>query len=130
MGYAVVRPEDQVFDTPSWNPDEPTRRLVELTRLAGFSHSQANLWCYPPAAAGRRHSEPVQEEVFCVLEGTLTMFLGDPPERFELAPRTVVVVEPGTPIQIRNTSASEVIFFAYGAPRQPPEYKADILQDA
>jgi mannose-6-phosphate isomerase-like protein (cupin superfamily) len=129
VGYTVIRPEDQVFEPPSWNPQEPARRLVELRRTATLRSSQANLWCYPPGVAGSRHSEPVQEEVFCILEGTLTMFLGEPPERFELTPRSVAVVEPETPLQIRNDSDSDVLFFAYGAPHQPPDYKADILDD-
>ena len=68
-----------------------------------------------------------QEEVFCVVDGTLTMFLGESSERFELTPRSLVVVEPGTPLQICNESDSDVVFFAYGAPRQAADYKADVL---
>ena len=130
MGYTVSRAEDQVFEAPSWNPQEPARQLVELGRLATLRHSQANLWRFPPGGGGRRHREPVQEEVFCVLEGTLTMFLGEPPQRFDLTPRSVVVVEPETPLQIRNDSDADVVFFAYGAPHQASDYKADILEDA
>ena len=130
MGYTVNRAEDQVFEAPSWNPDEPERRVVELRRFATLRCSQANLWRYPPGSAGRRHREPVQEEVFCVLDGTLTMFLGDPPQRFELTPRSVVVVEPQTPLQIRNESDADVVFFAYGAPHQAADYKAEVLEDA
>lgn len=129
VGYMVSRPEDQVFEAPSWNPQEPARQVVELRRLARLRSSQANLWRYPPGGAGRRHREPVQEEVFCVLEGTLTMFLGEPPERVDLIPRSVVVVEPGTPLQIRNDSGADVLFFAYGAPQQASDYKAEILED-
>jgi hypothetical protein len=58
------------------------------------------------------------------------MHLGDPPQRFELPPRSLVVVEPGTALQLRNESAADVVFFAYGAPRQPSDYKAEILPDA
>jgi mannose-6-phosphate isomerase-like protein (cupin superfamily) len=130
VGYTVSRAEDQVFEAPSWNPQEPARRLVELRRFATLHRSQANLWRYPPGSAGRRHREPVQEEVFCVIEGTLTMFLGEPPERFDLTPRSLVVVEPGTPLQLQNESGADVVFFAYGAPNQAPDYKAEILEDA
>jgi len=130
VGYTVSRAEDQVFETPSWNPQEPARRLVELRRFATLRCSQANLWRYPPGGAGHRHREPVQEEVFCVLEGTLTMFLGEPPERFDLTPRSIVVVEPQTPVQLRNESGADVLFFAYGAPHQASDYKAELLEDA
>jgi mannose-6-phosphate isomerase-like protein (cupin superfamily) len=106
------------------------RSLVELRLYAHLRHSQANLWRYPPGAHGRRHREPVQEEVFCVVEGTLTMLLGDPPERFELPPRSLAVVEPGTPLQLRNESDSDVLVFAYGAPQQPADYKAEVLPEA
>ena len=125
----MLRPEEQVFERPSWRPEEPVRRLVELPLHADLRHSRANLWRYPPGARGRRHREPVQEEVFCVVEGTLTMLLGEPPERFELPARSLVVVEPRTPVQLRNESDADVLVFAYGAPRQPAEYRAEILEE-
>jgi mannose-6-phosphate isomerase-like protein (cupin superfamily) len=129
MGFSVLRPHEQVFERPSWRPEERLRTLVELPLHANFRHSQANLWRYPPGARGRRHREPVQEEVFCVVEGTLTMLLGDPPERFELPERSLVVVEPRTPLQLRNESDSDVVVFAYGAPGQSPNYEAEILEE-
>jgi quercetin dioxygenase-like cupin family protein len=73
MAYTVIRADEQEFEAPSWNPAEPLRRVVELRgRGAVLRHSQANLWLFPPGAQGRRHREPLQEEVFCVLEGILT----------------------------------------------------------
>jgi mannose-6-phosphate isomerase-like protein (cupin superfamily) len=129
VGYVVLSPQDQIFAAPSWRPEEPTRRIVELSLHATLRHSRANLWRYPPGARGRRHHEPVQEEVFCIVEGTLTMLLGEPAERFELPPRSLVVVEPGTPLQLRNESDAGVIVFAYGAPQQPRDYKAEILDE-
>ena len=128
--YTVIRAEDQTFESPSWSGDSFGRTLIELPLQANLQHSQANLWRYPPGAHGRRHREPVQEEVFCVVEGTLTMFLGEPVERFTLSPRSLVVVEPGTALQLRNETDSDVVFFAYGAPRQSSDYKAEILPDA
>jgi mannose-6-phosphate isomerase-like protein (cupin superfamily) len=128
--YTVIRAEDQTFESPSWSGDSFGRTLVELPLLANLQHSQANLWRYPPGAQGRRHKEPVQEEVFCVVDGTLTMLLGEPAERFTLSTRSLVVVEPGTAVQLRNETASDVVFFAYGAPRQPSDYNAEILPDA
>jgi mannose-6-phosphate isomerase-like protein (cupin superfamily) len=129
MGYTVIRGEEQIFEPPSWAPENFGRTLIELSLRARLRHSQANLWCYPPGGRGRRHREPVQEEVFCVIEGTLTMFLGEPAERFELSSRSLVVVEPGTPVQLRNESDLDVVFFAYGAPHQPSDYKSEILRE-
>ena len=126
MAYAFFRPDEQVFAPPSWRPDEPTRRVVELTP-AGLKHSRANLWRYPPGARGRRHRETVQEEVFVVLEGTITMLLGDEPEQVELPRGSVVVVEPGTPLQIRNETESEALMFIYGAP--PVTGRSEVLPE-
>jgi mannose-6-phosphate isomerase-like protein (cupin superfamily) len=58
------------------------------------------------------------------------MLLGEPPERFELPPGSLVAVEPGTPLHVRNESDSDVLVFAYGAPLQPADYQAEIVDDA
>jgi hypothetical protein len=44
------------------------------------------------------------------------MHLGEPAERVELPPESVVSVEPGTPLQLRNDGDEEVVVFIYGAP--------------
>jgi mannose-6-phosphate isomerase-like protein (cupin superfamily) len=58
----------------------------------------------------------VQEEVFVVLEGTLTIDLGEPPERHEVGRGGLVVVESGTILQLRNAGDDELVLFIYGAP--------------
>ena len=126
MGFTVIRPEDRRFDPPSWRPEESLRRLVELPLYARMQHSRANLWRYPPGVEGRRHIQLVQEEVFVVLEGTFTMLLGEPPERHELPPGSMVVVEPNTPLKLANDSDEEGLVFVYGA---PADRRAEILED-
>ena len=81
----------------------------------------------PAPARGRRHLDAAQEEVFVVVSGILTMLLGDPPERVDLPPESVVAVEPMTPLQLRNESDDEVVVFAYGAP--PETGKGEFLDD-
>ena len=61
-----------------------------------MTSSRANIWRYPPSARGKRHKDLAQEEVFVVLDGMLTVDLGEPPERHELARGSVLVVQPGT----------------------------------
>jgi len=90
--------------------------MVDATSSVALSQSRARLWRLPPGTRGPRHAEAVQEEVFVVLEGTLTILLGDPPERFDLAPQSIASVEPRTPIQLRNETDADVVLFAYGAP--------------
>jgi quercetin dioxygenase-like cupin family protein len=126
VGYTVLRPEDQRFEPPSWRPDEPLRRIVELPLLAGLQHSRANLWRYPPGARGRRHIENVQEEVFLVVEGTFAMLLGEPPEHHVLPRGSLVVVEPGTALRVMNESDEDGLIFIYGA---PPIRDSQILED-
>ncbi len=115
-GVTILRPEDQEFRPPSWRPEEPLRRIVELPLHATMRHSRAHLWRYPPGAKGRLHRELAQEEVFVVVDGEPTVMVGDPPEP-QAAPRgTLVVVEPGTPFRWQNDSDADALIFAYGAP--------------
>jgi mannose-6-phosphate isomerase-like protein (cupin superfamily) len=85
------------------------------------------MWRYSPRARGRRHKDLVQEEVFVVLEGVMTAYLGDPPERVDLPAGSVLAVEPGTALQLRNESDADARFFAYGAP--PEQGGAEFLPD-
>ena len=105
----------------------PPRRAADITSAAGLTRSRARIWRIPPGTRGRRHKELVQEEVFVVLEGTLTILLGDPPERHDLPPESVVAVAAGTGLQLRNESDAGVVVFAYGAP--PVTGQAELLDD-
>ena len=62
-----------------------------------------------------------------MLEGTAKIDLGDPPERQELPTGSVCVVQPGTPLQLRNDSDEDVLLFIVGAP--PEEGGVDYLPD-
>jgi mannose-6-phosphate isomerase-like protein (cupin superfamily) len=68
-----------------------------------------------------------QEEVFVPIVGTLTMVLGEPPERVDVEPGGVIVVHVDTPMQARNETDAEITFFAYGAP--PQQGNAEFLDD-
>ena len=126
MGYHVIRPGDDVWeDRP--NQEGKLRRVADVTTAGALTQSRARIWRYPPHTRGRRHAEGAQEEVFVVLEGTLTMLLGDPPERVDLEPHSVVTVATGTGLQMRNESDADVVVFAYGAP--PVTGQAEYLDD-
>ena len=100
---------------------------MAVTTTVQLQQSRARLWRYPPHSTGRRHQDHAQEEVFVVVSGTLTMLLGDAPERVDLGPGSVVAVEPLTPLQVRNESDDELVVFIYGAP--PVHAGADMLDD-
>jgi quercetin dioxygenase-like cupin family protein len=111
VGYTILR-QDEL----EWIPrDDGSGR--EAAALSGsLTSSRANLFRYPPGARGRRHADKVQEEVFVVLDGTLTVDLGEPPERHEVPRGGVLVVQPGTILQLRNAGDEELVLFIYGAP--------------
>lgn len=92
-----------------------------------MTQMRANVWRLPSGSRGRRHAERVQEEMFVVLNGTVTLALGDPPEMRELVPGSIAVVEPGTAIQVRNDGADEAVVLIVGAP--PETGQADYLPD-
>ena len=116
MGYKVIRPEELEWATRPAEPGEPERHVAGLTDRAGFQHTRANLWRYEPGAKGRRHKDLIQEETFVVVRGTLTMYLGEPPERHDVSQGGLIHVESGTPLQIVNEGSEEVLLYAYGAP--------------
>jgi mannose-6-phosphate isomerase-like protein (cupin superfamily) len=131
MGYHVIRAGDHFFEqrpAPQGRENDPSRLASDLSTAAELQHSRARLWRYPPGTRGRRHADHAQEEVFVVLSGTLTMHLGDPAERVELPPESVVAVEPGTALQVRNDGVDEAVVFIYGAP--PVQEGADFFPDA
>jgi len=103
------------------------RSAADVTTAAELKHSRGRVWRYPPHTRGRRHADKAQEEVFVVISGTLTMLLGDPPDRVDVGPESVVAVEPMTPLQVRNESDEELVLFIYGAP--PEQEGADFFDD-
>ena len=127
MGYRWTSVDDLEYVERPPKPGEAARRAADLTAAVELKQSRARLWRYPPHSTGRRHQDHVQEEVFVVIAGTMTMLLGDEPERVDLGPGGVVAVEPMTPLQLRNEADEELVVFIYGAP--PLQEGADFLDD-
>jgi mannose-6-phosphate isomerase-like protein (cupin superfamily) len=127
MGYHVVRGDEHDYEERPYVDGQAARLAADVTTSAQLAQSRARIWRYPPHTRGRRHADHAQEEVFVVLAGTLTMLLGEPPERVDLPPESVVAVEPETPLQVRNENDEELVLFIYGAP--PEQAGADFLDD-
>jgi quercetin dioxygenase-like cupin family protein len=128
VAFGVVRPEEFEWITRPHEPDEPARHVAELSELLGFAHTRANVWRYEPGAKGRRHRHPLQEETFVVLEGTLSLYVGDPPERVDVPVGGVIHVQAGTPLQSVNHGEVELLVYAYGTP--PESEHAELLDSA
>ena len=122
MSFSILRAGEL-----DWEPrdDESGREVAHLSD--SLSQSRANLWRYPAGARGRRHADRAQEEVFVVLDGTLTVDLGEPPERHVLERGSALVVQAGTALQLRNAGDVELVLFIYGAP--PMSEGADFFDD-
>ncbi len=117
MAYRVIRPDDDLaWITRPHEPGQPARHVAELSERLEFAHTRANIWRYEPGAKGRRHREVDQEETFVVLTGTLSIHLGEPPERVDVPAGGVVHVDAGTPLQCANHGDVDLLVYAYGAP--------------
>jgi quercetin dioxygenase-like cupin family protein len=128
VAFRVLTPPEFEWITRPHGPDEPARHVAELSERAEFAHTRANVWRYEPGARGRRHRHPYQEETFVVLFGTLTMYLGDPPERVDVPPGGLVHVEPGTPLQSASHGDEDLFVYAYGTP--PESEHVELLEPA
>jgi uncharacterized cupin superfamily protein len=125
MTFRIVTPEHL-----DWEEYEryPGRFRAALSELAGLRHTRANLIRHEPASIGPRHAERTQDETFVPLRGTLTLYIGEPPERHEVPVGGVAHVEAGTALQIVNDSDEDVVVFVYGAP--PERTGAEIFDSA
>jgi quercetin dioxygenase-like cupin family protein len=128
VAFRAIDPDELEWLTRPHEPGEPARHVAELSELAGFAHTRANLWRYERGAKGRRHRHPVQEETFVVLAGMLTMYLGEPPERQDVSPGGLIHVEPGTPLQTVNHGEVDLLVYVYGTP--PESEHAELLPSA
>jgi quercetin dioxygenase-like cupin family protein len=128
VAFRVVDPRDWDWITRPHEEGEPARHVAELSELAGFANTRGNVWRYEPGAAGRRHRHKTQEETFVVLSGTLSMYLGEPPERHDVPVGGLIHVEAGTPLQTVNHGDEDLLVYAYGTP--PEDENAEILDSA
>jgi uncharacterized cupin superfamily protein len=123
VGHTVFRLEQLEF-TPTSSGD-PRRQVARLSDA--LANSRANVWRLKPGARGSRHIEHAQEEMFVVLEGEVTLALGEPQELVRLPAHSIAVVEVGTQLQLRNESEAEATVLIVGAP--PIAGQAEHLPD-
>lgn len=127
MGFHSIKPDELGWEERERKENEAPRWQAPLTEPLELIQSRARMWRYSPGSRGKRHKDLAQEEVFVVLEGEMTVYMGDPPERVELPTGSVLAVGTGTPLQLRNESDAEAKLFIYGAP--PEQGGAEFLPD-
>jgi mannose-6-phosphate isomerase-like protein (cupin superfamily) len=124
MPFGVSNPDDLRWETRPHQPGEPARHVAELSELLGSTQARSNLWRYEPGARGKRHRHAVQEETFVVLRGALSIYIGEPPERVDVAVGGAVTVPGGVPLQSANHGDEDLLVYAYG---YPPDHGAEVL---
>ena len=127
VSHSIVHGGDLPFIERPYRPLDEPRHEASLTEALGVENARASVWRYPPGARGRRHREGAQEEVFAVLEGTITLAIGEPPEMVEIAAGGFARVGTDTEIQVRNESGGDAVVLAWGAPAVTG--RAEILDD-
>ena len=55
MKHRAIHPDELTWLTRPHEAGEPARHVAELSDLAGFAYTRANVWRYEPGAKGRRH---------------------------------------------------------------------------
>jgi uncharacterized cupin superfamily protein len=93
------------------DPDSP-ERFVSLRRPLGISTFGMNLMLLQPGQQGRIHRHERQEEVYLVIEGTLTLSV-EGQER-ELGPGELARVAPAVRRRLMNRGATRVAIVALG----------------
>ena len=91
---------------------ETDERFLPLRRQLGVSSFGLNQIVLQPGQRGRIHRHKAQEEVYLVLEGTLTLLLEG--ERTELAVGELVRVAPRVRRQLVNRGPGRVVVVALG----------------
>jgi uncharacterized cupin superfamily protein len=92
---------------------EAGERFVPLRRQLGVESFGLNLMLLEPGQQGRIHRHREQEEVYVVLEGTLTLEL-DGGETHTLQPREAVRVAPEVRRRLSNRGDTRVALLALG----------------
>ena len=126
--FRAVSPDALRWITRPHEPGEPARHVAELSERAGLARTRANIWRYEPGAKGIRHRHKQQEETFVVLEGTLSLYVGDPPERADVPAGGLIHIEPGTALQSMNHGDTDLLVYAIGAP--PETERSELLESA
>jgi quercetin dioxygenase-like cupin family protein len=91
---------------------EPDQRFVPLRRQLGVTTFGFNKIVFAPGQRGRIHRHEKQEEVYLVLEGTLSLLVEREEQTLERG--DLIRVAPNLRRQLVNKGPGELIFLALG----------------
>jgi mannose-6-phosphate isomerase-like protein (cupin superfamily) len=104
-GYQIGKREDAVDFMAQWPGFGEMRWYTEATGCEQVSFSWRSM---PPDTGGKGsygHRHPGQEEIYFVLEGTVTFKVGD--EVFEVGPKTAVRLNGEEPYSVHNDTDAD-----------------------
>jgi mannose-6-phosphate isomerase-like protein (cupin superfamily) len=104
-GYTVAKREDAVDFMEQWPGFGEMRWYTDAAGCEQVSFSWRSM---PPDTGGRGsygHRHPGQEEIYFVLDGTVTFKVGD--DVFEVGPKTAVRLTGEEPYSIHNDTDAE-----------------------
>ena len=92
---------------------ESSERFIALRRQLGVSSFGINQVVLQPGQRGRIHRHQRQEEVYLVLEGSLTLMVEE--EQLELAEGELIRLAPALRRQVVNRGPRRLVLLALGA---------------
>ena len=128
--YTLMR----ASDAPDYTGDAPGA-FLGYGRPMGAEQIAFNVRVLPPGTANvppgvdptRGHSHGTIEEIYFVLDGEITVKLGDEVEK--LGPRDAVLIPPGTPRLARNDSDREATLAMVSVRVQDPRSESHWYDD-
>jgi mannose-6-phosphate isomerase-like protein (cupin superfamily) len=118
-GYKVANREDAVDFMAQWPGFGEMRWYTDAAGCEQVSFSWRSM---PPDTGGRGsygHHHPGQEEIYFVLEGTVTFKVGD--EVFEVGPKTAVRLTGEEPYSIHNDTDGDAELLLISTKRDDAE---------
>jgi mannose-6-phosphate isomerase-like protein (cupin superfamily) len=83
---------------------------------AGTEHMTFSVGYFSPGEGLKSHTHPVSEEVYYVVRGRGTVYLGEEGEPLEAHPDTALYIPPGTVHAVENTGAERLVICFFVAP--------------
>src|SRR4051794_11847950 len=111
MAFRVITPGELHWITRPHEPGEPARHVVEGGEAVGFAHTRANAWRFEPGAKGRLHRPRNQEETLVILEVTLTMNVGEPPEPVEVLRGSLIHIDSMTTLPSAKHGSEDLLVY-------------------
>jgi len=97
----------------------PIKRVVNA-QTAGAQHLLFSLGVFEPGQGLKDHIHPISEEVYFVVEGRGTVFIGEKRMEISIEPGMALYIPPGTIHGVKNTGCERLVIAFFVAPGREP----------